>query len=61
MKAMVLLSGGIDSTTCLGIAVDKYGKENVIALGLEFSVDPFIPSELNPSAPTNKKSFCKSV
>lgn len=34
MKAMVLLSGGIDSTTCLGIAVDKYGKENVIALSV---------------------------
>ena len=31
---MVLLSGGIDSTTCLGIAVDKYGKENVIALSV---------------------------
>ena len=25
MKAMVLCSGGVDSTTCLGIAVDKYG------------------------------------
>ena len=23
MKAMVLCSGGVDSTTCLGIAVDK--------------------------------------
>ena len=34
MKALVLLSGGIDSTTCLGIAVDKYGKENVIALSV---------------------------
>ncbi len=29
MKALVLNSGGIDSTTCVGIAVDKYGKENV--------------------------------
>ena len=34
MKAMVLLSGRIDCTTCLGIAVDKYGKENVIALSV---------------------------
>ena len=32
MKAMVLFSGGIDSTTCLGMAVEKYGPENVIAL-----------------------------
>ena len=32
MKALVLASGGVDSTTCLGLAVNKYGKENVIAL-----------------------------
>jgi len=30
MKALVLSSGGVDSTTCLGIAVRKYGKNNVI-------------------------------
>lgn len=29
MKALVLSSGGVDSTTCVGIAVDKLGKENV--------------------------------
>ena len=34
MKAMVLCSGGVDSTTCLGIAVDKYGAENVVALSI---------------------------
>lgn len=28
MKAIVLNSGGVDSTTCVGIAVDRYGKEN---------------------------------
>ena len=27
MKALVLSSGGLDSTTCLGIAVEKYGGE----------------------------------
>lgn len=32
MKALVLSSGGLDSTTCVGIAVDKYGKENVATL-----------------------------
>lgn len=36
MKALVLSSGGIDSTTCLGIAVDKYGKENVISASLYY-------------------------
>ena len=29
MKALILSSGGVDSTTCVGIAVDKLGKENV--------------------------------
>lgn len=36
MKALVLFSGGVDSTTCLGIAVDKYGAENVIALSIYY-------------------------
>lgn len=29
MKAIVLSSGGVDSTTCISLAVEKYGKENV--------------------------------
>lgn len=36
MKAMVLSSGGVDSTTALGLAVKKYGRENVIALSLSY-------------------------
>ena len=36
MKAMVLSSGGVDSTTCLGMAVEKYGKENVISLSISY-------------------------
>lgn len=34
MKVMVLSSGGVDSTTCLGLAVKEYGKENVTALSI---------------------------
>lgn len=26
MKALVLSSGGVDSTTCLGVAVKEYGE-----------------------------------
>ncbi len=36
MKALVLFSGGVDSTTCLAMAVDKYGRENVIALSVSY-------------------------
>lgn len=36
MKALVLFSGGVDSTTCLGIAVSKYGSENVLALSVSY-------------------------
>ena len=36
MKALVLFSGGVDSTTCLGIAVNKYGAGQVLALSLYY-------------------------
>jgi 7-cyano-7-deazaguanine synthase len=36
MKAMVLSSGGVDSTTCVGLAVQEYGAENVITLSISY-------------------------
>jgi 7-cyano-7-deazaguanine synthase len=35
-KCVVLLSGGVDSSTCLGIAVNAYGSENVKALSVHY-------------------------
>ena len=32
MKALVLSSGGVDSTTCVAMAIEKYGRENVTTL-----------------------------
>lgn len=36
MKALVLFSGGVDSTTCLAMAIDKYGKDKVVALSISY-------------------------
>lgn len=36
MKALVLCSGGIDSTTCLALAVEQYGSEDVMALSVSY-------------------------
>ena len=35
-KALVLSSGGVDSTTCVGLAVKELGKENVITASLYY-------------------------
>lgn len=35
-KAIVVLSGGQDSSTCLFWAIDKFGKENVRAVGFDY-------------------------
>ena len=36
MKALVLFSGGLDSTVCLTMAVNKYGKDEVMALSIYY-------------------------
>ncbi len=36
MKALVLFSGGIDSTTCLALAIQKYGAKEVLALSVHY-------------------------
>ena len=36
MKALVLLSGGLDSSVCLGLAVERYGADQVLALSVYY-------------------------
>lgn len=35
-KAVVLSSGGIDSTTCLAVAIQKFGKDNVSTVSIRY-------------------------
>lgn len=35
-RAMVLFSGGVDSTTCLALAIERFGKAQVIPLSIEY-------------------------
>lgn len=36
MKALVLFSGGLDSSVCLGLAVKEYGADEVLALSISY-------------------------
>ena len=36
MKALVLFSGGLDSSVCLAMAVKKYGADEVLALSVQY-------------------------
>lgn len=36
MRALVLFSGGLDSSVCLGLAVKKYGADQVLALSIYY-------------------------
>lgn len=33
-RAVVLFSGGVDSTTCLALAIERFGKDNVVPLSI---------------------------
>lgn len=35
-RAVVLSSGGVDSTTCLAIAIEKFGKDNVSTVSIRY-------------------------
>ena len=61
MKALVLASGGVDSTTCLGLAVNKYGKENVIALTVAHRFQPMCRSGTDYFFPRQQVLRCQKT
>ena len=48
-KAMVLSSGGVDSTTCLGMAVEKYGKDKIVKAMLVQKAQDYVIEHANIS------------
>ena len=42
MKILVLNSGGLDSTTVVGMAIEKVGKENIETISFDFGQKQFI-------------------
>ena len=53
-KALVVLSGGQDSTTCLFWAIDRFGGENVSAVGFDYG-------QRHKAELECAKSICKSA
>jgi len=58
-KAVVILSGGQDSTTCLFWAVEKFGKENILAVS--FSYGQRHSAELDAAAQICGKNNTKHI
>ena len=59
MKALVLFSGGLDSTTALALAISKYGKENVVALSVSYGQKHIKEIEQLTDASVVKSEFTK--
>ena len=40
-KALILSSGGVDSTTCIAMAIEEYGRENVATVSVNYGQKHF--------------------